>query len=35
MDLDGNEYEMVGIFEGISNMTKSLKGLDIVMVLQK
>lgn len=25
LDLDGNEYEMVGIFEGISNMTKSLK----------
>ncbi|MFR6019182.1 MAG: cobyrinate a,c-diamide synthase [Paraclostridium sordellii] len=25
LDLDGNEYEMVGIFEGISKMTKSLK----------
>lgn len=25
LDLDGNEYEMVGVFEGISKMTKSLK----------
>ncbi|MFQ9311048.1 MAG: cobyrinate a,c-diamide synthase [Paraclostridium sordellii] len=25
LDLDDNEYEMVGIFEGISKMTKSLK----------
>ncbi|MDU2689035.1 cobyrinate a,c-diamide synthase [Paeniclostridium sordellii] len=25
LNLDGNEYEMVGIFEGISKMTKSLK----------
>ncbi|CEN86409.1 cobyrinate a,c-diamide synthase [Paraclostridium sordellii] len=25
LDLDGNEYEMVGIFEGISKMTKLLK----------